>query len=143
LAIFLPRWLYSALLVGLGVAAGCNEDRNRSAPTEPQRAACAPATSGAESCTEGAASPKPLPVKEASAFCKEACDDAGRSFDESKVVPLTHAKVGDLTRCPVSGAVFRISADTPRVEHSGRTHFVCCDGCASKFRESPARFSGG
>ena len=49
-------------------------------------------------------------------------------------------KVGDITRCPVSGDVFTIDADTSAIEHEGSTYYLCCDGCVKKFRADPASF---
>ncbi len=42
-------------------------------------------------------------------------------------------KVGDVTKCPVSGDVFKVEADSPKVTHEGKTYFMCCKGCVKKF----------
>jgi hypothetical protein len=78
--------------------------------------------------------------QELASFCQKHC--AAQSFNEKDVVPETQAKVGDLTRCPVSGVVFRVTGETPRVEYGGRGRWVCCPGCVEHFRDNPARFSG-
>ena len=133
---------FAASVLWAFAAIACKSERTQ-VPSESAQAACATPSGSATICTDELERPKPAAVSGQPSFCREACDDAGRSFDETQVVPLKQAGLGDLTRCPVSGAVFRVSADTPRVEHSGRTHWVCCDGCAEKFRESPARFDDG
>ena len=74
------------------------------------------------------------------AICKKAC--AAHGYDESRVVPAPRAKLGDLTRCPVSGVVFEVDSDTPRLEHAGQSYWLCCDGCAERFRATPQRFAG-
>ena len=95
-------------------------------------AACGPETKKASGARQS--------DEELARFCQKHC--AAQSFNEKDVVPGPQAKVGDLTRCPVSGVVFRITGETPRVEHAGRGRWVCCPGCADHFHDNPARFSG-
>lgn len=56
------------------------------------------------------------------------------------VKPIGEAQVGDTTKCPVSGEEFVVSADSPKVEHEGKTYYFCCSGCAKKFGDDPAKF---
>lgn len=105
-------------------------------------AACSPSEAteasneeSAESTTSVATGPDP-----GIAGCQAACG-VNAPFDEGDVVEQPGAEVGDLTRCPVSDAVFRVRRDQPTVEHGGITCHVCCDGCAERFREEPARFA--
>ncbi len=49
-------------------------------------------------------------------------------------------KVGDVTKCPTSGEVFTISADSPKTEHEGKTYFFCCGGCVDKFNADPSKY---
>jgi YHS domain-containing protein len=49
-------------------------------------------------------------------------------------------KVGDLTKCPVSGKTFTIAADSASAEHEGGTYYVCCAGCVDKFSADPAGY---
>jgi len=72
--------------------------------------------------------------------CQAACGTS-EAFDETDVVAQPGADVGDLVRCPVSGAVFRVTEERPLVEHEGRSYYVCCGGCAGRFAEEPARFA--
>ena len=46
-------------------------------------------------------------------------------------------KVGDITRCPVSDEVFKVTETTPTAEHDGKTYYVCCGGCTSMGLETP------
>jgi Cu+-exporting ATPase len=50
------------------------------------------------------------------------------------------AKVGDRTRCPVSGDEFVVAADSPHVEYAGKTYYFCCAGCTKKFSADPQKF---
>lgn len=56
------------------------------------------------------------------------------------VVPAMEAKVGDLTKCPVSGGVFQVNEQTVWVKHDGKTLPVCCAGCAARFNADPSKF---
>lgn len=50
------------------------------------------------------------------------------------------ASVGDTTKCPVSGEEFVVAADSPKVEHDGKTYYFCCASCMKKFEANPAKF---
>lgn len=50
------------------------------------------------------------------------------------------AKVGDKTKCPVSGEEFTVSATSPKVEYNGKTYYTCCAGCQKKLEADPAKF---
>ncbi|MBX3212159.1 MAG: YHS domain-containing protein [Labilithrix sp.] len=50
------------------------------------------------------------------------------------------AQVGDTARCPVSGEEFVVEATSPKVEHDGKTYYLCCGGCKKKFEENPGKF---
>jgi YHS domain-containing protein len=45
---------------------------------------------------------------------------------------------GDVTFCPVSGAVFRVSAETPRRTARGKLLYFCCEACAGFFARNEA-----
>jgi YHS domain-containing protein len=77
---------------------------------------------------------------EMAAICKKACEH--EDYDAVAVVPAPRAKLGDLTRCPVSGVVFQVRSETPRIEHAGESYWLCCDGCMERFQQNPARFAG-
>ncbi len=71
------------------------------------------------------------------------CGCGGKKAEQNlgPVVPATQAKVGDLTKCPVSGGVFQVNANTPWVQHEGKTYPVCCAGCAARFKANPTKFT--
>lgn len=50
------------------------------------------------------------------------------------------AKPGDKSTCPVSGEEFVIEANSPHVEHAGKTYYFCCPGCDKRFQADPAKF---
>lgn len=50
-------------------------------------------------------------------------------------------KVGDITKCPVSGDVFKVSSESASTEHKGGTYYFCCKGCINKFKANPERFT--
>lgn len=50
------------------------------------------------------------------------------------------AKIGDTTKCPVSGEEFVVDASSPKVEHAGKTYYMCCGGCKKKFEADPAKY---
>jgi YHS domain-containing protein len=52
------------------------------------------------------------------------------------------AKVGDRSKCPVSGEDFVVSETSPKVEYQGKTYYFCCPGCAKKFEGDPQKFLG-
>jgi YHS domain-containing protein len=60
--------------------------------------------------------------------------------DEGDVKENGDAKVGDKTRCPVSGEVFRISPEQPHVEYKGKTYYTCCSHCLEKLKADPAKY---
>jgi len=74
------------------------------------------------------------------AGCQAACGTS-EAFDEAEIITQPGAEVGDLVRCPVSGAVFRVAEERPLVEHEGRHYYVCCAGCAGRFAVAPGRFA--
>lgn len=50
------------------------------------------------------------------------------------------AKIGDTTKCPVSGEDFVVDASSPKAEHDGKTYYFCCGGCKKKFEAEPAKY---
>jgi len=51
------------------------------------------------------------------------------------------AKLGDHTRCPVSGDEFVVKADSPHTELGGKTYYFCCAECVDKFKADPAKYT--
>lgn len=50
------------------------------------------------------------------------------------------AKVGDHTKCPVSGHEFVVTADSPHAEYNGKTYYFCCPDCPKAFEANPEKF---
>ncbi len=49
--------------------------------------------------------------------------------------------VGTRARCPVSGEVFTVTAETVKAEHQGKTFVFCCAGCKPQFEADPAKYA--
>jgi YHS domain-containing protein len=60
---------------------------------------------------------------------------------DKPVVPITEAKLGDRTRCPVTQQIFIVNASSPKLFYHGKTYWFCCEGCLDKFKQSPERFT--
>jgi YHS domain-containing protein len=54
------------------------------------------------------------------------------------LVPPAQAKVGDRTRCIVSGDLFVVEEGSSYVEHEGQRYYVCCEHCVPDFQKDPA-----
>ncbi len=65
---------------------------------------------------------------------KGAHADAPRSFEKQPAV-------GTWARCPVSGDVFKVAADTQFATYEGRTYAFCCGECKPDFEKSPAKYA--
>ena len=52
------------------------------------------------------------------------------------------AKVGDRTRCPVSGEEFTVTESSPKADYNGKTYYFCCGGCDTKFKAEPQKYLG-
>lgn len=50
------------------------------------------------------------------------------------------ATIGDRTTCPTSGEEFTVTANSPKVEHEGKTYYFCCSGCDAKFAREPEKY---
>jgi YHS domain-containing protein len=51
------------------------------------------------------------------------------------------AKIGDHSKCPVSGEEFVVDASSPHAEYNGKTYYFCCGGCLKKFQADPAKYT--
>ena len=80
------------------------------------------------------------PVDPAFQGCSKSCgsrsakdrSEAKKQGGEVAVTP------GEATYCPVSGAVFRVTSQTPKREARGKTLYFCCDSCAAFFTSHEA-----
>ncbi len=94
-----------------------------------------PVTTAANSCGDGCEGESC-----GQSACGNTCCNAGKPEPGEKLVPPAHAKVGDRTRCPVSGGVFVVQPDTVRVDYDGQSYPVCCPGCATRLRDNPQKY---
>lgn len=53
------------------------------------------------------------------------------------------AKLGDTTKCPISGEEFVVAESSPHAEYNGKTYYFCCPDCAAKFKADPTKFVHG
>src|SRR4051812_24472819 len=56
------------------------------------------------------------------------------------LVAAGEAKVGDHTKCPVSGHEFVVTADSPHAEYNGKTYYFCCADCPKEFAANPEKY---
>ena len=77
------------------------------------------------------------------AICEMSCAASAESYSAADVVAQPGAKVGDLTRCPVSGVVFLITESHPTYQKNGQTWFTCCGGCMEQLKAATSRFIQG
>ncbi len=64
------------------------------------------------------------------------------AVDAKDIKPNGEAKVGDKTKCPVSGEVFTVSESSPKYEYKGKTYYTCCSNCMKKVQENPDKYLG-
>lgn len=75
------------------------------------------------------------------AACGASNHHAASSPSQSAAVKVPgDARVGDRTRCPVSGEEFVVTESSPKAEYNGKTYYFCCGGCDAKFKENPQKF---
>jgi YHS domain-containing protein len=61
-------------------------------------------------------------------------------YEASDVVRQPGAEVGDISQCPVSGEVFRVTEDHTYFDiEDGRVYF-CCPNCIRRFQRDPERW---
>ena len=136
----MKRMIVACLLV-LGVA-GCEDEaqpgKARETLASTEFACVEPQVQAACGSGEQASGP---PQTSQALECPHTCA-AKEAYSKTDVVAPSDAKVGDLTTCLVSDVVFRVQDESPRVELSGKGYYVCCERCAERFRENPARFQG-
>ncbi|MBX2802286.1 MAG: heavy-metal-associated domain-containing protein [Myxococcales bacterium] len=76
------------------------------------------------------------------AMCQAGCA-AVEDYEAADVVSQPGARAGDLTQCPVSGVVFRLTDEHPSFVSDGQTWFTCCGMCMKKLEATPDRFIQG
>jgi YHS domain-containing protein len=60
--------------------------------------------------------------------------DAPASFE-------ARPRAGTWAKCPVSGEIFQVDADTRFATHDGRVYAFCCSDCAPDFEKDPAKYA--
>lgn len=63
-------------------------------------------------------------------------------YDPAELVAQPGAAVGDITTCPVSGEMFRVTDDSPFVDHEGADVYFCCARCIRRFQRDPDTYLG-
>jgi len=95
---------------------------------------------------ETPASPEPAPVVAESERTPPAGGgmqmDHESNIDEADVDPADiiaqpGASVGDITRCPMSGMLFRVEDTSAFSEYQGQNVYFCCAGCIRRFERNP------
>ncbi|HEX8112735.1 MAG TPA: YHS domain-containing protein [Kofleriaceae bacterium] len=66
---------------------------------------------------------------------------APTAASSAPLVAPGEAKVGDRTKCPVSGHEFVVKADSPHAEYNGKTYYFCCPDCPKAFEANPEKFA--
>lgn len=86
-----------------------------------------------ESTTAAASGPVALwePIDSAFAGCQGAC--GAHVEGPSDAVAQPGVSVGQRTYCPVSGAVFEVTAEHQHVDVEGQRLWFCCAGCLEYF----------
>ena len=83
----------------------------------------------------------PAPVAPAASAASPTPSTAAAPPSASKAKEPGDAKVGETTKCPVSGEEFVVEATSPKSEHDGKTYYFCCAGCKKKFEAEPGKFA--
>ena len=73
------------------------------------------------------------------ALCQKAC--AVQDYDPDDLVSPVKASIGDLTRCPVSGVVFRVTALSPMVKYDDGEVYTCCSSCKVIYNQNPEKYA--
>jgi YHS domain-containing protein len=97
---------------------------------------------GVSACARGSGPTSEPPVDPGTATAPGA-DAAADPLAGQPVVENVDAQPGDVTTCPYSGRTFVVKAEHPRVEHDGRTYWVCSEEAAQAVRADPARYLDG
>jgi len=74
-----------------------------------------------------------------SSGCQMACASKG-NFSKTQINEQPNVKVGDLTRCPVSGVVFKVKPNSAQTKFLGESLYFCCDSCKQRFFKESKRF---
>lgn len=137
---------------GSGCGGGCGKHEGECTKSADGKCAC----EGCKGCGDGAkgdccggkAEGEHMGCGGAEGASKPGAEHEEDEMENLEHVPADKIKaqpglaVGDITRCPVSGEVFRIKANSPKAVVDGKTYYVCCKRCVGKFEKNPAKFLG-
>jgi Cu+-exporting ATPase len=70
-----------------------------------------------------------------------AATPAPAAASTAPLVAPGEAKVGDRTKCIVSGHEFVVTADSPHADYNGKTYYFCCPDCPKDFAANPEKFA--
>jgi YHS domain-containing protein len=68
--------------------------------------------------------------------CQSAC--GSKSHEDLALAKVQPVALGDVTFCPVSGAVFRATGQSTQRVVNGKTLYFCCEACAGWFDQNQA-----
>jgi len=94
--------------------------------------------SKSHSCVAAGAAQSSYQANPMRSLCQSSCAIA--NYDPKDLVDPMEAKVGDLTTCPVSEVVFRVTANSSRVSFGEQKYYTCCSTCAGLFDAEPQKF---
>ena len=66
--------------------------------------------------------------------------DTATATVPAPLVAAGEAKVGDRTKCIVSGHEFVVTADSPHADYNGKTYYFCAVSCKTRFDKEPAKY---
>ena len=72
-------------------------------------------------------------------LCQKSC--AVQNYDPDDLVSPAKASIGDLTRCPVSGVVFRVTQFSPMVKFEDKEIYTCCGSCETIYNHDPEKYA--
>jgi YHS domain-containing protein len=62
------------------------------------------------------------------------------SAPTGSIKPDGQAKIGDRTRCIVTGDEMVVTASTPHADYKGKTYYFCCADCPGEFLKEPEKY---
>ena len=66
----------------------------------------------------------------------------GRKTQETKAAlrKVTKEEVGKDAACPVTGEIFKVTAETGSASYKGKIYYFCCSACDAPFIENPEKY---
>lgn len=60
-------------------------------------------------------------------------------YESEDLVEQPGVENGQITKCPMTGEVFRVTEEAPSYTHEGSTYYFCCPNCRKKVKQDPSR----